>query len=360
MRNLLVTGGAGFIGSHFIRHALAADPACLVVNLDLLTYAGSEDNLVGLPDAARHSLVQGDIRDRELVEELLRRHAVDTIVHFAAETHVDRSIVAPDAFIETNVVGTYALLEAARKIWLGSGENPGARRFHHISTDEVYGDLRPQDPPCREDAPYAPSSPYAASKAAADHLVRAYGRTYGLPVSLSNCSNNYGPFQHPEKFIPVVVTNALEGLPIPVYGDGRQRRDWLFVEDHVRALWRIVERGRAGETYHVAGTWQGTNLEVAERVCDLIDDLRPPLAGARSRDLVRFVGDRPGHDRRYALDAGKIAGELGWVSPTSFDAGLASTVRWYLEAAEWVERRRESPDFRAWLGLNYARRGGSA
>jgi len=354
-RTLLVTGGAGFIGSRFIRHALAVDPACRVVNLDLLTYAGSEDNLVDLPDPGRHTLVRGDIRDRPLLDDLLRRHQIDTVVHFAAQTHVDRSIVEPAAFVETNVIGTHALLEAAVHAW-GAPAAPG-RRFHHVSTDEVYGDLGPDDPPAREDAPYAPSSPYAASKAAADHLVRAYARTYGLPVTISNCTNNYGPFQHPEKFIPLMVARAARGEPLPIYGDGLQRRDWVFVEDHVCAIWRILEDGRPGETYHVAGTWQGTNLEVARRVCDLLDSLLPPLMGDGRRSLIRFIPDRPGHDRRYALDAAKIAGELGWRSPTAFEAGLERTVRWYLEHEKWLAGRRAAPAFQKWLDVNYGRRG---
>ena len=360
MRNLLVTGGAGFIGSHFVRCALGADPSCHVVNLDRLTYAGSEDNLADLPDPARHRLVPGDIRDQALVEDLLHRHAIDTIVHLAAETHVDRSITSPAAFVEANIVGTHALLEAARRCWLQGGQVRAGRRFHHVSTDEVYGDLGPNAPPCREDAAYSPSSPYAASKAAADHLVRAYERTYGLPTSLSNCPNNYGPFQHPEKLIPVVITSALEGQPIPLYGDGLQRREWLFVEDHVRAIWRILEQGRPGQTYHIGGTWHGSNREIVEKVCDLIDVVRPSSSPSPRRSLVRFVSDRPGHDRRYALNNDKIAGELGWHSPTSLEAGLTATVNWYLGHPEWLARRRQSPGFQEWIETNYAGRGEAA
>jgi dTDP-glucose 4,6-dehydratase len=356
MENVLVTGGAGFIGSAFIRHLLADDPELKVVNLDALTYAGSLRNLGDLPDPERHRLVQGDICDRELVDSLFRDCDIDTVAHFAAETHVDRSILGPAAFVQTNVVGTYSLLESARLAWCGPSEKAG-RLFLHISTDEVYGPLGPTDQAFTEDAPYSPRSPYAATKAASDHLVRSYAHTYGLPAIITNCSNNYGPRQHPEKLIPLIILNASEGKHLPVYGDGMQIRDWLFVEDHCKALELVIRGGRHGETYNLGGGNQHTNLEVVEQLCAILDDLRPGPPWAPHQSLVRLVSDRPGHDRRYAIDTSKIESELGWQPKHTLSEGLRETVEWYLENVAWVEAIRAEPAYQAWMQSNYATRG---
>ncbi len=329
-RIVLVTGGAGFIGCNYVRHLLETDPDVRIVTLDALTYAGSLDNLKGLPDASRHTFVQGDIRDRELVERLLREHEIDTIVHFAAESHVDNSIAGPEVFVRTNVTGTYTLLEAARRYWLEEqGRDASRCRFHHISTDEVYGTLGPEDPPFTEATPYAPNSPYSATKAGSDHLVRAWHHTYGLPVTTTNCSNNYGPYQHAEKFIPTVIRACLEGRPIPVYGDGTNIRDWLYVRDHCAGIDAVIRRGRVGEVYNIGGCNEWANIEIARLICRLLDDLRP--AGAPHERLITFVTDRPGHDWRYAIDAGKMADELGWTPAETFESGIRKTVAWYLK-----------------------------
>jgi len=319
---LLVTGGAGFIGSNFVQSTIAAtgEP---IVNLDKLTYAGSLRNLDALRDDARHIFVQGDIADRALVRGLLQKHKPRAIVHLAAESHVDRSIAGPAAFIHTNVVGTLALLEEARAF-------SDKIRFLQVSTDEVYGSLGPSDPAFTESTPYAPNSPYAASKAAADHLVRAFHHTYGLPTLTTNCSNNYGPHQFPEKLIPVIIGNALAGKPLPVYGDGRNVRDWLYVLDHCEALRLVLERGRPGETYNIGGNAERANIDLVKAICALLDKALP-RKGGKYAELISFVKDRPGHDRRYAIDAGKIARELGWRAREDFDSGLAKTVRWYVE-----------------------------
>ena len=327
-RNVLVTGGAGFIGCNFVRHLLATDPEIRIVTLDLLTYAGSLDNLRELPAPTRHLFVQGDICDRALVDRLLREHRIDTIAHFAAESHVDRSITGPAAFVQTNLVGTFTLLEAARAAWL-DGKTAEGRRFHHISTDEVYGTLQRDDPPFTETTPYAPNSPYSASKAGSDHLVRAYFHTYGLPVVTTNCSNNYGPFQHGEKFIPTVIRSCLLQKPIPVYGDGSNIRDWLYVEDHCRGIDAVIRRGRSGETYNIGGCNEWANLDIARLICQLLDERRPKHAP--HEQLITFVTDRPGHDWRYAIDAGKMDRELGWRPRETFNTGIAKTVDWYLE-----------------------------
>jgi dTDP-glucose 4,6-dehydratase len=319
---LLVTGGAGFIGSNFVASTIAAtgEP---IVNLDKLTYAGSLRNLEALRDDARHIFVHGDIADRALVRGILQKHRPRAIVHLAAESHVDRSIAGPAAFIQTNVVGTLALLEEARAC-------PDPIRFLHVSTDEVYGSLGPSDPAFTESTPYAPNSPYAASKAAADHLVRAFHHTYGLPTLTTNCSNNYGPHQFPEKLIPVIIGNALAGKPLPVYGDGRNVRDWLYVLDHCEALRLVLERGRPGETYNIGGNAERANIDLVKAICALLDKTLP-RKGGKYAELISFVKDRPGHDRRYAIDSGKIARELGWRAREDFDSGLAKTVRWYVE-----------------------------
>lgn len=332
-RRVLVTGGAGFIGATYVHRLLAAWPEVRVITLDALTYAGSLDNLAGLPDPARHRFVQGSINDGELVRRLLRDEAIDTVVNFAAESHVDRSIAGPAAFLRTNVDGAFCLLEAAREVWCQeqglAGEALSAtRRFHQISTDEVYGELAPHAPAFTEHSPYAPRSPYAASKAAADHLVRAWAATWGLPVLVTACSNNYGPRQHAEKFIPVIIGACRAGRPIPVYGDGSQRREWLHVDDHCDALLAVLGRAAPGTTWNIGGGHECGNLELAYRICALMDGLHP--AGAPHADLVRHVADRPGHDRRYAVDASRLRHALGWRPRVAFDAGLAATVHWYL------------------------------
>lgn len=328
MPTLLVTGGAGFIGCNFIRHVLA-NTDFRIVNLDLLTYAGNRASLEGL-EPGRHRLVCGDICDGALVRRLLDEHRPRAVAHFAAESHVDRSIDDPAAFVRTNVLGTQVLLDAALEYWKTGVVD---FRFLHVSTDEVYGSLDPEAPAFTEDHPYAPSSPYAASKAAADHLVRAWHHTWGLPVLITNCSNNYGPYQFPEKLIPLMLINGFEGDMLPVYGDGRQRRDWLYVEDHCRAVLRVLQAGRPGRTYNIGGNAERSNLEVVESLCELLD-ARVPVDRPR-REMIRFVDDRPGHDRRYAIDASRIQSELGWRPAMDFDTGLARTVEWYLEHAEW-------------------------
>jgi dTDP-glucose 4,6-dehydratase len=350
---ILVTGGAGFIGSNFVLDWIAAggEP---VVNLDKLTYAGNAANLAALTGDKRHELVQGDIADRVLVERLLAQHKPRAIVHFAAESHVDRSIHGPAAFVQTNVVGTFQLLDAARTYWSAlEGAARESFRFLHVSTDEVYGSLGPGDPGFSETTPYAPNSPYSASKAGSDHLVRAYHHTYGLPVVTTNCSNNYGPFQFPEKLIPLMIANALEGKPLPVYGDGLQVRDWLYVSDHCEAIRVALAKGRPGETYNVGGNAEKPNIRVVHAICDALQEMKPRDGGYRA--LIKSVPDRPGHDRRYAIDARKIRGELGWSPRETFETGLKKTVRWYLEHAQWVAQVK-SGEYRRWLELNYAAR----
>jgi dTDP-glucose 4,6-dehydratase len=348
MRRLLVTGGAGFIGANFVHYWLAAHPADSILVLDALTYAG---NQASLKEALRNSncrFVQGDICTPGLAAELLREHAINTVVHFAAESHVDRSIQGPDAFVHTNITGTHELLKGARQVWLEEvGGGPGIR-FHHISTDEVYGSLSPSEPPFTEDSPYAPNSPYAASKAAADHLVRAYHHTYGLPVTTTNCSNNYGPYQFPEKLIPLMLVNLLEGKPLPVYGDGLNIRDWLYVEDHCRAIDRVLAEGQVGETYNVGGRNEWKNIDIVRLLCLLVDEAftrdrtlanrfpkNPMAAGRPNEELITFVPDRPGHDRRYAIDAGKIERTLGFCPRETFESGIRRTLSWYLANEPW-------------------------
>ena len=336
MQTILVTGGAGFIGSAVVRRLVRQGRT--VINLDKLTYAGNPASLRLIENAPNHVLVEGDIADSELVLRLLREHAVEGIMHLAAESHVDRSIDGPGAFVETNVVGTFRLLSAALEYWRGlDGAAKDAFRFHHISTDEVFGDLPFDDSQFTEATPYAPSSPYSASKAASDHFVRAWHETYGLPVVLSNCSNNYGPYHFPEKLIPLVLLNALEGKPLPVYGKGENVRDWLYVDDHAAALEAVLTRGRVGESYNVGGNQERTNLEVVEAICDALDARLPLAGGGSRRDLIAFVTDRPGHDRRYAIDASKIARELDWRPEETFDSGLAKTIDWYLDNRWWWE-----------------------
>ncbi|SUD62142.1 dTDP-glucose 4,6-dehydratase [Ectopseudomonas oleovorans] len=337
---ILVTGGAGFIGSALIRH-LIQNTGHQVLNLDKLTYAGNLESLAPVDDNPRYRFVQADIADSPVVAQTLAEFQPDAIMHLAAESHVDRSIDGPAAFIQTNIVGTYSLLESTRAYWLGlSAERKAAFRFHHISTDEVYGDLHGVDDLFTETTPYAPSSPYSASKAASDHLVRAWQRTYGLPVLISNCSNNYGPYHFPEKLIPLMILNALAGKPLPVYGNGQQVRDWLYVEDHARALLKVVSEGKVGETYNIGGHNEQKNLDVVRTICALLEELAPqkPAGIARYEDLITYVQDRPGHDLRYAIDAGKIERELGWIPQETFETGLRKTVQWYLDNLDWCRR----------------------
>ena len=337
MKTLLVTGGAGFIGSNFVLQALAHG-IDRVINLDKLTYAGNPDTVAILNQHSGHSFVQGDIGDRQLVAHLLTEHAVDGVVNFAAESHVDRSIDAPAAFLETNVMGTLALLEGARDYWQSLlGARRDGFRFLQVSTDEVYGSLGITGS-FSETTPYAPNSPYSASKAAADHLVRAFQHTYGLPTLTTNCSNNYGPFQFPEKLIPLILQKALAGEPLPVYGDGRNVRDWLYVKDHCTAILKVIEAGRVGETYNIGGNAELENLSVVKTICALLDERRPLSSGQPRETLIHFVKDRPGHDLRYAIDAGKLQRELGWAPKVSFQEGLSQTVDWYLQNQTWVQR----------------------
>jgi dTDP-glucose 4,6-dehydratase len=348
---ILVTGGAGFIGANFVLDWLAATDEP-VLNLDALTYAGNLENLQSVSANPRHLFVQGDISDRALLDRLLAQHQPRAVVHFAAESHVDRSIHGPGAFIKTNVEGTFTLLEASRAFWSALPAAEKSRfRFHHVSTDEVYGSLGQKDPAFTETHPFEPNSPYSASKAASDHLVRAWHHTYGLPVVTTNCSNNYGPYHFPEKLIPLMIVNALAGKPLPVYGDGQQVRDWLYVKDHCSAIREVLARGRLGETYNIGGWNEKPNIEIVNTVCALLDEMQPDPAGSYSR-LITYVTDRPGHDRRYAIDARKIERELGWKPAETFESGIRKTVRWYLEHAEWVSRV-QSGAYRDWVSTNY-------
>lgn len=353
---ILVTGGAGFIGANFILQWLAHRDET-VVNLDALTYAGNPENLRSVEKSDHYRFVHGDITDAELLEQVFDRYRPGAVIHFAAESHVDRSIHGPEAFVHTNVTGTQRLLEAARRHWDRlDGHDRETFRFVHVSTDEVYGTLGPDDPPFRETTPYAPNSPYAASKAGSDHLVRAYFHTYGLPVLTTNCSNNYGPFQFPEKLIPLVIANALAGKPLPIYGDGRQVRDWLYVEDHCRAVVRVLERGRPGETYNIGGRNEMANIDIVHTVCAVLDRWAPVAGIGCYADLITFVADRPGHDRRYAIDARKIEAELGWTPEETFDTGIGKTVRWYLDNPEWVARVQNG-SYREWIARHYSQPG---
>jgi dTDP-glucose 4,6-dehydratase len=369
-RSLLVTGGAGFIGANFVHYWIKGHPGDRVTVLDALTYAGNAGNLAPVAHSSALEFVRGDIGDADLAASLLVERRIDTIVHFAAETHVDRSIHAPDPFLQTNVIGTHVLLKAARSAWgLEGGYRPSVR-FHHVSTDEVYGSLAADDPAFTEETPYAPNSPYAASKAASDHLVRAYHRTFGLPVTTSNCSNNYGPYQFPEKLIPLLLINALEGKPLPIYGDGLNVRDWLFVEDHCRAIEAILERGAVGETYNIGGGAELPNLRLVGLLSRLIDEAfrsdpglaasfpsSPPARGVPTESLVKFVPDRPGHDRRYAMDGSKIARELGFHPQESLESGLRRTIAWYLQQQPWWRSVMDG-SYRAWISTQYG--GGAA
>ncbi|MDW8847209.1 dTDP-glucose 4,6-dehydratase [Erwinia sp. MMLR14_017] len=358
---ILVTGGAGFIGSAVVRHIIN-NTSDSVINVDKLTYAGNLESLAEVSDSSRYAFVQADICDSGALNAVFDEHQPDAVMHLAAESHVDRSITGPAAFIETNIVGTYVLLEAARTYWNAlDAERKAAFRFHHISTDEVYGDLPHPDevedsselPLFSETTPYAPSSPYSASKASSDHLVRAWLRTYGFPTLVTNCSNNYGPFHFPEKLIPLVILNALDGKPLPVYGKGDQIRDWLYVEDHARALYTVVTKGIVGETYNIGGHNEKQNLEVVQTICNLLDEIVPK--NESYRDQITYVADRPGHDRRYAIDADKISKELGWKPVETFESGIRKTVQWYLDNNEWVSNVK-SGSYQSWIEQNYSGR----
>ncbi|MFZ9812110.1 MAG: dTDP-glucose 4,6-dehydratase [Burkholderiaceae bacterium] len=352
---ILVTGGAGFIGANFVLRWIkeSSEP---VINLDALTYAGNLENIASLSSEPRHTFVKGDITDRSLIGQVLKTYRPRAVVHFAAESHVDRSIHGPEAFISTNVQGTFVLLTEALEFWRQlSGEEKRGFRFLHVSTDEVYGSLGPADPPFTETTSYAPNSPYSASKAASDHLVRAWHHTYGLPVLTTNCSNNYGPYQFPEKLIPLIISNALAGLPLPIYGDGMNVRDWLYVEDHCSAITTVLEKGRPGEVYNIGGWNEMPNLEIVKVICRLLDERSPVTAQqvqGHHENLIRFVKDRPGHDRRYAINAHKIFNALGWKPAESFSSGIAKTVDWYLANQDWVARVK-SGEYQQWLERNY-------
>jgi len=355
---ILVTGGAGFIGSNFVRDWINAERGT-VINLDKLTYAGNLENLKDIEGNPNHIFVHGDIGDRALLAKLLAEHKPRAIINFAAESHVDRSIHGPEDFIQTNVVGTFHLLEEVRAYWNAlvaanptEKENPQFR-FLHVSTDEVYGTLGPTDPAFTESTPYAPNSPYSASKAASDHLVRAYHHTYGLPVLTTNCSNNYGPYHFPEKLIPLCLLNALAGNPLPIYGDGQQIRDWLFVKDHCSAIRRVLEAGKLGETYNVGGWNEKANLDVVQTLCSILDELKPKADGSSYKEQLTFVKDRPGHDRRYAIDATKLERELGWKPAETFDTGIRKTVEWYLQNQAWVNNVT-SGEYRNWVNKQYS------
>ncbi|MCO5398500.1 dTDP-glucose 4,6-dehydratase [Ralstonia soli] len=353
MSHILVTGGAGFIGGNFVLNWLSNADADGVINVDKLTYAGNRRTLAPVEGDPRHVFSQTDICDRAALDRLFAAYEPRAVVHFAAESHVDRSIRAPADFIQTNIIGTFTLLEAARTYWNGlDGDAKAAFRFLHVSTDEVFGSLGPTDSRFSETSPYTPNSPYSASKAASDHLVRAYYHTYGLPVLTTNCSNSYGPYHFPEKLIPLMITNALSGKPLPLYGDGRNVRDWLYVEDHCSAIREVLARGRLGETYNVGGGNEKSNLEVVHALCDLLDWLKPKDSGSY-RDQITFVKDRPGHDRRYAIDTSKLERELGWKPAKTFETGLCKTVQWYLDNQAWVQDVM-SGEYRNWVAKQYA------
>ena len=350
---ILVTGGAGFIGANFVLGWLSSSEAEGVINLDKLTYAGNLANLQSLKVDPRHILVHGDIGDKGLISNLLSKYRPRAIVNFAAESHVDRSIHGPAEFIQTNIIGTFNLLECAREYWTSLRDSEKEEfRFHHVSTDEVYGSLAPSDPAFKENNPYEPNSPYSASKAASDHLMRAWFHTYGMPVVTTNCSNNYGPYHFPEKLIPLVILNALDGKPLPVYGDGKQIRDWLYVGDHCSAIREVLANGRLGETYNIGGGNEKANLEVVNIICQILDELRPRADGKPYSDQITFVKDRPGHDRRYAIDASKIEKDLGWRPQETFDTGIRKTIQWYLDNSDWVQGV-VTGSYRDWLKKQY-------
>jgi len=355
LKNLLVTGGAGFIGSNFIHFLLDKEPEVRIFNFDALTYSGTLENLHDIEADPRYFFVKGNICDATLCDQVLRENKIDTVVNFAAETHVDRSISGPGQFIQTNILGTYTLLEAARNYWQNTKILKNELiRFHHISTDEVFGTLKKSEPAWTENVAYAPSSPYSASKASSDHLVRSYGHTYGLPYTITNCSNNYGPNQFPEKLIPLIILNALAKKTLPVYGDGKQIRDWLHVQDHCEAIYFVLKNGSLGNSYNIGGGNQPTNLSIVETICDLVDEMRPELNPRRK--LIQFVKDRPGHDRRYAMDSSKIHEELGWFPHYDLETGLRETVKWYLENPSWISAIHKQAEYQSWVEQNYTKR----
>ena len=351
-KNILVTGGAGFIGSNFIRHLLSSNSDVTITNMDALTYAGSQLGLASYADDDRYEFVHVSITDSPLITTVLRNKEIDTVVHFAAESHVDRSITGPEAFIDTNIVGTFRLLDAARSVW---DDNLASRRFLHVSTDEVYGTLSATDPAFTEATPFAPNSPYAASKASSDLLARSYFHTYGFPVITTNCSNNYGPFQFPEKLIPLMIVNALAGKPLPVYGDGQQVRDWLYVDDHCAAIWRATAVGELGRTYNVGGNNEMPNMDIVHSICDLLDELHPRQNSRSYREQIKFVEDRPGHDRRYAVNSSRITNDLGWTPNESFATGIRKTIEWHLDNTEWLDAIK-TEQHQKWLTQNYTKR----
>jgi len=358
MNNVLVTGGAGFIGSNFIHFLLKERGQVNIINLDLLTYSGNPMNLEGLSDTKRYFFVHGDICDAELVNSIFESHKIDTVVHFAAETHVDRSIINPLKFIQTNVNGTATLLNAAVDYCKKNhSETIKQFHFHHISTDEVYGSLEKDEPAFSENTPFAPNSPYAASKAASDLLVRAYHKTFHIPITITNCSNNYGPYQFPEKLIPLMIHNAINGKPLPVYGDGNQIRDWLYVNDHCAAILSVIESGHIGETYNIGGNNQPSNLEIVHLICEILDELLPDSAFIPHSKLIQHVADRPGHDRRYAINNNKIQSQLGWRPKENLKSGLLKTIRWYLENPQWLANVINRPEYHEWIQSNYKNRG---
>ncbi|MEW5951760.1 MAG: dTDP-glucose 4,6-dehydratase [Elusimicrobia bacterium] len=359
MKNIMVTGGAGFIGSNFIRYVFSQkDFKGKIINFDKLTYAGNLENLTDICEKyydKRYFFIKGDICDRKAVEKTLEKYEIDTIVHFAAESHVDRSILGPEEFIKTNIEGTFILLQSSFNFW----KNSKNTRFHHVSTDEVYGSLGPKGY-FKETTPYDPRSPYSSSKAASDHLVRAYSHTYGLPVTVSNCSNNYGPYQFPEKLIPLIILNALEGKNLPIYGDGKNVRDWLYVEDHCSAIWTILKKGKLGETYNIGGECEKQNIEIVKKICSLLEEIKPSsknpfLKSKKYSDLITFVKDRPGHDKRYAIDCSKIKKELGWKQAYDFDKAIRETIKWYISNESWVKSVKDG-SYRNWLNKNYSYR----
>lgn len=356
MENYLVTGGAGFIGANFVRHILNNEPAIRIINLDALTYSGSLENLKNLPNEDRHIFVHGNICDRELVNDLLSRYEINKVVHFAAESHVDRSITNPDQFIQSNIVGTFTLLDCAKNYWNETLHRSESFRFHHISTDEVYGSLSKDDPAWTEETPYDPNSPYSASKASSDHLVRSYGHTFGLPYTMTNCSNNYGPYQFPEKLIPLMILNAMSGKSLPVYGDGQQIRDWVHVEDHCEAVALVVKKAAPGSTYNVGGDNQTANLTIVQTICQLLDELAPRANSEPHEKLIQYVTDRPGHDRRYAMNISKITRELGWYPKRKLNEGLRDTVSWYISHTNWVEAIEKQTTYQTWIDKNYSKR----
>jgi dTDP-glucose 4,6-dehydratase len=354
LQNFLITGGAGFIGSNFIRYLQGQQPNANIINLDLLTYAGSLENLKDIHHSEKYHFIKGDIGNASLIESVLTDFDIDTIVHFAAESHVDRSLEGPAAFIQTNIVGTFTLLEAARKIWQETNKmNPSKVRFHHISTDEVFGSLEPGESAFTEKAPYKPNSPYAASKASSDHLVRSYAHSFGLPVTISNCSNNYGPYQFPEKLIPLMILNALSGKPLPIYGDGMQIRDWLYVDDHCEAIWAILQNARIGESYNIGGGNQPPNIEIVQTICGILDQKVQKSGNKTFADLIHYVTDRPGHDRRYAMDITKIKNDLGWQPKFDLERGLKETIDWYLKHTDWLNAIIQEKDYQNWVQINY-------